>query len=826
MLAMLSALAMATALQVTVTRNAEIRVDLARPVGTVQDGIYGQFLEHIYHSVVGGLHAEMLAGGSFEEPPRVLIPGACAESGVWMVEGGEIGQTSLEPDTHLWFDLGDAMRDGCALSLEARKDGGDEGFLIIFRGQDQSNFLWWNLGGWGNTASAIEREADGTRTILEKTRTNTTIPPGRWHKIRIEMHGRWTRGFLDGKRLFILQAAEPLTPLIGIGTWQTQASFRFLRLQHLRDARLLWCADAHVGEERAVSEMWEPYSTGKAETAYAWESEDAAVGERCQQVAVRQRESGEHGIRQRGLATQAGRHYVCSLWIRGQWLAEPPVVCLQTPSGAKDEVTVSQLSPQWQRRRFLLQAGETTDDAALSIALRGPGAIWVDGVSLMPADLPEGMPFRADLFEAIKALHPAFIRWPGGCFAERYRWRDGAGPLEARVPKPNDTWGGIDPNTFGTDEFIALCRALGAEPLICLNIGQHEAAADLDAYLSEALEWIEYCNGAASAPMGDLRAANGHRQPYGVRYWEIGNETWPLGAEEYCRRARKFAEAIRARDPDLMLLVCGSGGRNPEWNQAIIAGLGDVSDLISVHHYGGGDTYEARMADALAYVDFLRQTAEAIERSGHAHLRLAVTEWNLMSTALDSGLWAALLLNGCERLANYVTMTSPALLLRNVDAPAWDNALINFDKSGWFPGGNYLTMMMYRSAMSPELGRHASPTMALESQVECARWGSANLPHLDVVATADAQHLILKVVNLNPEEEVETEVVLTGGRVGDAAEMWVLNGERPESKNSLEAPQAVNVSSLALSVPSPRFRLFFAPHSVNVIRVPRLPAAE
>ena len=492
-------LALATFLNVAPTREALIRIDLAKPTGTAPESIYGQFLEHIYKSVVGGLHAEMLEGGSFEEPPAVAIPGAAVENGVWTVEVGEIRQTSLEPDAHLWFEVGQYLQDG-SFSLEARKEGGDEGFLIIFRARDQDNFLWWNLGGWGNTFSAVERETNGQRTILAETRTDATIFPGHWYQIRIDMHANWTFGFLDGRRLFALSAPEGFGRWVGVGTWQTRASFRNLHLQRLRDARILWHADTEAGQGRAVSRTWEPYSTGEAESAYQWEA-SAAAGERCQMIALRRHESGEHGIRQKGIPITAGERYACSLYIKGKWLADPVVVSLSTPWGQKHEVTLCQIGPHWQRRCLLLTAPETTTQAVLSIGLRGPGAIWLDGLSLMPAELPEAMPLREDLYQAVKALRPAFIRWPGGCFAERYHWRDGVGPPQKRIPRPNYTWGGIDPNTFGTDEFVALCRALGAEPVVCLNIGQHEAPDRLDAYLAEALDWIEYSNAEASTPL-------------------------------------------------------------------------------------------------------------------------------------------------------------------------------------------------------------------------------------------------------------------------------------------------------------------------------------
>jgi alpha-N-arabinofuranosidase len=124
--------------------------------------------------------------------------------------------------------------------------------------------------------------------------------------------------------------------------------------------------------------------------------------------------------------------------------------------------------------------------------------------------------FRPDLLKAVSELRPPVIRWPGGSFAGGYNWKNGIGPQEKRVGKKG--WDEFDPLRFGIDEFMALCRKVGAEPLICVD-----ARPDKPQLLQDAQDFVEYCNGSSDSTWGKVRAQNGHAEPYRVKYWEIGN---------------------------------------------------------------------------------------------------------------------------------------------------------------------------------------------------------------------------------------------------------------------------------------------------------------
>ena len=343
----------------------------------------------------------------------------------------------------------------------------------------------------------------------------------------------------------------------------------------------------------------------------------------------------------------------------------------------------------------------------------------------MPESWRQAGGFRPDLLQAIAELRPPVIRWPGGCFASPYRWKDGIGPQHKRGPHPLNMWDDKEVNSFGTDEFIAMCRQVGAEPLIVVNIGTPNWNRDVldNDFLQEVLDWIEYCNGPADSKWGKVRAANGHPEPYGVKYWEIDNETWHMGAETL----RRVGESFRARPcarpiPSIKLAACGSagygdGGNGLAWNRVLIEQCADKIDYLSIHHYENPN----RFADGPpAYEAFFRQTGELIAASKNPQLKIYVSEWNAQSTDWRTGLYCGGLLNAFERCGDVLEIGGPALFLRHVSASAWDNAFVNFDHRSWFPAPNYVVMKLWRDHYAPHriaLDGETGPLNAVATRV-------------------------------------------------------------------------------------------------------------
>jgi len=759
--------------------DALLEVDPSRREGRIDPHIYGQFLEHIYHSVGDGLCGELIRNRSFVPPP-----------GGFEIADGVLTQTSPRTDEKLL--AGDGAWTDYEFTLRARKTGGQEGFLILVRAASEDDFYWWNLGGWGNTQHALECEVGGARRVITEP-VRGSIETDRWYAIRMRVEGDHIEGWLDGEKLLDAHDASHPRGGVGVGTWATQAEFADMRVCDMA-GRELSLALEPPRRETLVPEFWEPVPLGAPVSQTRTDSPNTGWSVRAELVGGRE----WRGIRQGRINAVAGHRYIGRAWLRHEGLLEGAKALLRGASGSA--ISECRLSPPpgetgWAECRFELTATVDDPQASLEILGKGRGALWVDQVSLMRDDsVATGC--RRDLLEAVRALRPPIIRWPGGCFASIYRWRDSIGPQNARKPFFNAPWGEWDDASFGTDEFIGLCREVGAEPLIVLNLGSWDSPSRWEEYLREAVEWVEYLNGGADTPMGRLRAAHGHPEPYGVTHFELDNETWGMGVEAYAERLIPFARAVRERCPDATIYACTFWEAE---DAKLLDLVGAHINRISYHLYDSPDNFAAGPANFEA---IWSRYASLIAASPAPKVGLAVTEWNAQSTDWRTGLFCGGLLNVMER-QSVVRMASPALFLRRVDATDWDNAFINHDHRGWFPAPNYVVMKLYREHFQPN--RVASKTSGA----------------LDAVATVDdaGNRLVLKVVNAG-NRAVDAVIRLGGGFAPRAGTAWTVRAELRE-RNTLDRPNRIGARAARLRVARGEFDHRFPAYSVTVLELDR-----
>ena len=245
----------------------------------------------------------------------------------------------------------------------------------------------------------------------------------------------------------------------------------------------------------------------------------------------------------------------------------------------------------------------------------------------------DGDGFRADVLEAMRAIRIPVLRWPGGCFVSAYHWHDGVGP--DRTPVFDKAWRVEEPNTFGTAEFIRLCRKLGCEPYFCTNAGTGSA--------EEMSDWVEYCNLPREGKYARLRIAHGAEEPYGVRYWSIGNENygpWEIGAKdatEWSRLVLEAAKMMKRVDPSIELSAAALP--DLDWNLSLLRRCGDRLDWLSLHKYWDMLTEDNTFADygqVMAYTNDLdtdlRRVRGLLMALGlDKRIRIAYDEWNLRS---------------------------------------------------------------------------------------------------------------------------------------------------------------------------------------------------
>lgn len=765
-----------------------------RVLNQIDEKVYGHFLEHIYHSCNGGLWGELVWDRSFEGG------GGGAN---WLVEDGLLAQQGTGADVRLLFGQPDWT--DYEITLDARKTGGDEGFLVLLRARNAREFYWANLGGWGNAGHALERGIRGQERWGPVTpRRPGRIQTDRWYRIRARCEGRRIQVWLDDELVidYTDDGRGPAAGRPGVGTWQTQAQFRAIKVVAL-DGRTLFEGLPPLPEpDPHAVPQWFPFGAVKVSVA----TDNPLNAAQCRKLEA---PGPLGGLAQQPLCIRAGERYQGSLWVRGQ--AEGGLVVRLVAGG---QVLAEQLLPppgaQWQEMAIDLRAAAGSPAAALQIGIRGPGTVWLDQVSLMPAAWRANGGFRAELLRAIAELQPPLIRWPGGCFASSYRWKQGIGAQHKRLPHPRAIWDDRDVYSFGTDEFIAFCRQVGAEPLIVVNIGTpnwNRDAGEND-YLQEVLDWLEYCNGAADSQWGRLRAANGHPEPYNVKYWEIDNETWHLGAERYAECVNRFAPAMRQKDPAIKLVACGSGSYDLRWDRTVISLAGRNFDYLSTHHYENPNNYAAGPARAEA---FFRQLQEIIAEGPNPGIKIFHSEWNAQSTDWRTGLYCGGILNVFERCGGVVEMGAPALFLRHVSATAWDNAFINFDQCGWFPAPNYVVMKLWREHYAPQrIAVELSPPPGTPE---------GKPGRLDTLATrsADGKTLYLKAVN-PADEPCRVALRLARGTIRTASMQVVAPGEL-SARNSLDAPQRVRPEPGAVEQQGQTVRFVLPPLSCAAVKI-------
>jgi alpha-N-arabinofuranosidase len=443
--------------------------------------------------------------------------------------------------------------------------------------------------------------------------------------------------------------------------------------------------------------------------------------------------------------------------------------------------------------------------------------------------LSDARGFRGDVLDALKALQPTVLRWPGGNFVSGYHWTDGIGPPDQRPRKIELAWGSEESNRFGTDEFVEYCRALGAEPHICINMGTGS--------LDEAQAWVEYCNGTGNTYWANRRRANGHPEPYRVRYWGLGNEmygAWQIGhltAEQYVAAARRYAQIMLLTDPSIELVSCGLSGL-ADWDRVVLDGLADLVRYHSIHLYTGTADYvtnvlQPHLADrALRICEALIEQARVARGVRHP-IGIAYDEWNVWYRTrtpagraggieeqydLSDALAVACFLNAFVRHCRSVAMANIAQLV-NVIAPVFTRA------DGLFLQTIYHPLRLYAEhtravALDPLV---VSPTLEVEGDI--AELGPFQA--LDVVATRDADRgrLTLAVINRHPEEGVETSLEVIGGFESWATRrVYEVGGASPTDTNSFAEPTRVSVMERSLGASS---TYTFPPHSLSVVSFQR-----
>ncbi len=415
--------------------------------------------------------------------------------------------------------------------------------------------------------------------------------------------------------------------------------------------------------------------------------------------------------------------------------------------------------------------------------------------------------FRIDVLDAIKKLRMPIMRYPGGNFVSSYDWKDGIGPRENRPAHPDFAWKSIEPNTFGTDEFMKWCELANTTPMMAINLGTKGA--------EEAAALLEYCNMPTGTYWADRRAENGHPQPYGVKVWCLGNEMdgpWQAGhvpAEEYARRADQAGKIMRGLDDTIELVACGSSGRGMatylDYDRITLEYCWDLVSYVSAHRYSSnhrGDTawFLAEgveidrviedYAGLFAYVRGLKKSDKQVY--------LSFDEWNVWYKNMEmDGKWTqaphlleeiynledalvvAQYLNAFIRRADVVKVACFAQVVNVI-------ALLLTRQDGILAQTTYYPVQLMAEHTN---GKSLTPVVKCPTYAAGER---SEIPVLDVSATLTEEgELAVFVVNRSQTESVSLEIAFQDAVVESVIGVETLSGSDPKAVNSWENPHNV-----------------------------------
>jgi alpha-L-arabinofuranosidase len=458
--------------------------------------------------------------------------------------------------------------------------------------------------------------------------------------------------------------------------------------------------------------------------------------------------------------------------------------------------------------------------------------VWVGEDSA----IPNTGGIRSDVVAALRKLKPAVIRWPGGCFADDYHWQDGVGPMDQRPRRVNIHWGEVvEPNSFGTQEFVRFCRLVGAEPYFVGNVGSGA--------VRELREWVEYCNFDGDSTLAQQRAADGSPEPLDVTYWGVGNENWGCGGsfspEDYGTEFRRYATFVRGFGKDLYVIACGPANNDVEWTIRFFRKLRkDFWDFRNIHgfaaHYYCGTAGTATEYTVDQWYDLIhrglrmeplvvQQRAAMDAYDPERRIGLIVDEWGTWHPAepgtnsrflyqqntLRDGLVAATSLDIFNRHADKVVMTNIAQTINVLQAMI----LTQEEKMLVTPTGHVYEMY------APHQGGAAVRTIIeSESVAFKARDGEDDLPLVAGSASLKGSTLFLTLTNSHASESVEVPVEVVGGAVARGGSARVLTGEI-HVHNTFDAPNTIQPEAMDVTCEGARFVLTLPAASVVAVEI-------
>jgi hypothetical protein len=740
-------------------QDATIEIHAGQPLHRVSRYLTGACIEDVNHEVYGGIDSQMIFGESFAEPaPPPALKGFTVYGGRWLPSGDEIqaiggDAPKLISDTPA-FAEGEASVD----VFFSEKTGGNAGLIVKVseagKGRDQFDGYEIALEPSGNLVLGRHRQNwEAIRKVL------CDVPLNQWIKLTVRMTGKSLEVLVNGKSFVQYEDKEhPLSAgTVGLRTWQRDARFRNLSVSKGGKVKHLPFEFVTKDQwEDGVSGMWRAIRRGTATGSFSMESEHAFSGHQSQRITFTGG-NGELGIENQslnrwGIYFVEGKPYEGYLWVR----AAKPVeafAALESRDGSHvyAEKRLKVTGNNWQRLDFKLKPSATDNAGRFVIKLKQPGSIALGYALLQPGEWArfKGLPVRKDVAQGLIDQGITVLRL-GGCMANapEYRWKKMIGPREQRPPY-RGFWYPHSSNGWGIFDFLNFCEAAGF--LGIPDVNMDESPQDMTVF-------VEYVNGPSDSEWGRKRAADGHRASYHLKYLELGNEE--RVDENYWRKFQPMAEAIWARDPEIILVVGDflyselvkdpfdftgnpSGLTSLAAQQKILqlAKQHNREVWFDLHVDTDGPKPTSSLNGMFSYIDALTSLADG------AKFRVVVFELNAGNHSQRRALANALALNAIERDGRVpITTSANCLQPDGQNDNDWNQGLLFLNPSQvWLQPPGYVTRM---------ISRNYQPLV-----VKCDVQSPGN--NLDVSAKRgeDGKTLVLQVVNSSDQAMPATILV-------------------------------------------------------------------
>ena len=452
------------------------------------------------------------------------------------------------------------------------------------------------------------------------------------------------------------------------------------------------------------------------------------------------------------------------------------------------------------------------------------------------SDIPNIDGYRTDVVEAFKELKIPVLRWPGGCFADTYHWKDGIGPKEDRPSIVNVFWGGVtEDNSFGTHEFLNFCELIGTEPYLSINVGTGT--------VQEAVEWVEYVTSDNQSPMTDLRKKNGREKPWDVKYWGIGNENWGCGGDMapdyYANIFRNYSSYIRGGD--FQKVICGPSGNDANWMETILSGLNGKQHLaqgVSLHYYTlptadwsnkgsstdfGEEMWFSTIRNTMFVEDYIKQHLAIMDKyDPEGKIKLIVDEWGTwydklpgtkdgflqQQNTVRDALVAGINLNIFNNHADRISMANIAQIVNVLQS------VILTKGPQMVKTPTYHVFRMYNVHQDANL-------IPVELETEDYQLNEVQIPALTASASEKDGTTSITITNANPHKAITIdcqlgeEYKLVKGEIVTGREITDHNDFGKEEKVSISdfRPGKINNEELQVEIP---------PHAVILVQLERV----